>query len=140
MAAKIERVDIWSGPMKDKSGALAEKLGPLADAGANLEFVFARRDKQGAGLVFVTPIKGPKQGKAAKAAGLKKTANMVALCVSGVDKAGTGAKITAALAEAGINLRGLSAIAIAKKYTLYIAVDSAKDATKARQVLAKALK
>ena len=63
MALQVSRVDVWVGKIKDKAGGLAAKLAALADAGANLEFVIARRDdkKKGAGVVFLTPVKGAKQ-------------------------------------------------------------------------------
>jgi len=55
----------------------------------------------------------------------------------GTDKPGLGAKMTQALAEKGINLRGLSAAAIGKRFVAHIAVDKAADATKAVRVLKK---
>jgi hypothetical protein len=39
------------------------------------------------------------------------------------------------LAEKGLNLRGLSAAAIGKKFVAHIAVDSASDAAKAVRAL-----
>ncbi len=66
MALKVSRVDVWAAGLKDKPGRMADKLAALADAGANLQFVIARRapDKPGTGVVFVTPLKGAKQLKA----------------------------------------------------------------------------
>jgi hypothetical protein len=60
--------------------------------------------------------------------------------VEGADKAGLGAKMTNALAEAGINLRGLSAAALGRRGVSYFAFDSAADADAAIRVLKKALK
>ena len=40
---KIERTDVWAAELEDKPGALARKLNALADAGADVEFVIARR-------------------------------------------------------------------------------------------------
>ncbi len=58
---KTQRVDTWAAAIKDQPGALAAKFKALAAAGVNLEFVIARRspEKRGAGVVFVTPVKGP---------------------------------------------------------------------------------
>lgn len=134
---KTERVDTWAASMKDKSGALAAKLKALSAAGVNLEFVIARRapDKPGTGVVFVTPIKGAKQVRAAKAAGFHKTTNLHTVRVEGPDGRGRGARIVQTLADKGLNLRGLSAAAIAKKFVCHIAVDSGADAAKAVRIL-----
>ncbi|MBL7223770.1 MAG: ACT domain-containing protein [Candidatus Brocadiae bacterium] len=141
MALTVTRVKVWAAAIQDKPGRLAEKLGALADAGANLEFVIARREaaKPGTGVVFITPLKGAKQHAAARKAGFKETKSLHSLRVEGADKPGIGARITAALAEADINLRGLSAAAIGKKFILHLAVDKATDTAKAMKVL-KALK
>jgi hypothetical protein len=134
---KAQRVDTWAAPIEDKPGALAAKFAALSDAGVNLEFVIARRapDKPGSGVVFVTPIKGSKQAKAAVAAGFQRTANLHTVRVEGGDKAGLGACMTQSLADAGLNLRGLSAGAIRKKFVCYVAVDSGADAAKVLRVL-----
>ncbi len=59
MKLDVTRVNVWAASIKDRSGALAEKLAALAQAGANLGFVLARRapDKPGTGVVFLTPLK-----------------------------------------------------------------------------------
>ena len=134
---KAQRVDTWAASIKDKPGALAAKLKALSAAGVNLEFVVARRapDKPGTGVVFVTPIKGPKQCRAAKATGFRKTRNLHTVRVEGPDRRGRGARILQALAEKGLNLRGLSAAALAKKFVCHIALDSGADAAKAARIL-----
>jgi len=137
MALKVSRVDVWAASIKDRPGGMAEKLAPLAQAGANLEFVISRRspEKPGAGVVFVTPIKGPRQLRAAKAAGFTKTESLHSLRAQGSDKPGIGARMTQALAEAGINLRGLSAAALGRQFVVHLAFDSAADAVKAAKIL-----
>jgi len=139
MAYTIDKVGVFSGSIKDKPGGLAVKLDALAEAGADLEFVLARRDKPGKGILFVAPITGAKQGRAAKKAGLSKKAGLQALRVAGTDKPGLGAKLTAALGEAGISMRGLSAVRMGRKCVVYIALDSKKDVAKAQRILSKAL-
>lgn len=133
MALTVSKVDVWAADIKDRTGGLAEKLEPLAAAGANFEFIIARRrpEARGHGVVFVTPLKGAKQLRAAKAAGFKKTDSMHSVRVEGPDKAGLAAVITAALAEAGINARGFSAAAIGRKCVIYLALDTAADVRKA---------
>src|SRR5690242_10627374 len=113
MPLKVQKVDTWAAPLKDESGGLADKLDVLAKAGANLEFVIGRRapDKPGQGVVFVTPIKGAAVIRAARAAGFKKTDSLHTVRLEGADKPGAGSVITRALADKGLNLRGLSAAA-----------------------------
>ena len=139
MALKVSRVDVWATGLKDKPGRMADKLASLADAGANLQFVVARRapDKPGTGVVFVTPLTGAKQLKAAKKAGFLKTKALKSVRAEGADKPGVGAKVTQALANADINMRGFSAAAIGKKFVCYIAVDKTADATKTVRILRK---
>lgn len=139
MKLDVSRTDTWASTIDDRPGGLADKLAALAAAGANLEFIIARRapEQRGSGVVFVTPLKGAKQIKAAEAAGFQKTASLHSLRVEGLDKPGMGAKLTKALAEAGINLRGLSAAAFGKRYVTHLALDTAQDAAKAAAVLKK---
>ena len=140
MPYTIDRVDVWVGAIKDRPGGVAEVMDALANAGANLEFVIARRDKKGTGLVFVAPLKGVSQTKSAKQVGLSKAESLQSLRVEGPDKPGLGSQITCALAEAGINLRGISAAALARKSVVYFAFDSRADSNKARQILKRVLR
>jgi hypothetical protein len=137
MKLKVTLVDVWVASIEDRPGGLAGKLAALAEAGANLEFVVARRapDKPGTGVVFLAPIKGAARERAAQAAGFAKAAGLHEVRVEGQDKPGLGAKITQALAVAGLNLRGLSAAAIGRRCIVYLAFDSADDALKARDIL-----
>ena len=142
MAYAIKKVDVWAGEVEDRPGGLVDKLTSLSGAGANFEFLISRRapDKPGTGVVFLTPIKGAKQKSAAQAAGLSTTDSLHSLRVEGPDRAGLGTKMTQALADAGINLRGISAAAIGRRTVTYFAFDSAADADIAIRVLKKALK
>jgi hypothetical protein len=139
MKLTVTKTDVWAATIEDQPGGLANKLAALAAAGANLEFIVARRtpEEAGKGVVFVTPLKGAKLVKAAQQAGFQKTDSLHSLRLDGIDKPGTGAKITQALAEAGINLRGLSAAAIGRNFVTHLALDSADDAAKAAKVLKK---
>ena len=134
---KTERVDTWAASIQDKPGSLASKLSALADAGVNLEFVIARRapEKPGKGVVFVTPIKGASGCRAARKVGFEKTESLYTLRIEGPDKPGQGAKITQALADKGLNVRGLSAAAIGNKFISHIALDSLTDAVQAARIL-----
>jgi prephenate dehydratase len=139
MALKLKEVDVWVAAIKDRPGALAAKLRGLADAGAQLDFVVSRRapDKPGTGVVFLAPLKGAAQTKAAKKLGFRKTTSRHSIRIEGPDKPGMGAKITGALAKEGINLRGVSAAGIGKRFVAYIALDTHATADKAVRILKK---
>jgi len=137
MKLNITRVDVWVAGIKDRPGGLAQKLNTLARAGVNLEFIIARRapEKPGTGVVFVTPIKGPRQAKAARQAGFKKTKSLRSVRIAAADKPGLGAKLAQRIADAGINVRGLSGAATGKSAVFHLAFDSASDANKAIRCL-----
>lgn len=142
MPYSIRKVDVWAAEIDDRPGGLTGKLEALAKAGASLEFIIARRapDKPGKGVVFLTPVRGAKQTGAAINAGLGTTDSLHSVRVEGPDRPGLGTKMTRALADAGINLRGLSAAALGRKSVAYFAFDSADDASNAIKLLRKALK
>jgi len=139
MKLQVKRVDVWAAQLKDKPGSLAGKLDALAGAGADVEFVIARRapEKPGTGVVFLTPLKGARQLNAARKAGFSKTRSLHSVRVEGTNRAGAGARITTALAEAGINLRGLSAAAIGRRFVAHLAFDKDTHATQAMKILKK---
>ena len=134
---KTQRVVTWAASITDKPGGLAAKLKTLAAGGVNIEFIIARRapNKPGTGVVFITPVQGPKQIRAAKTAGFHSTKKLHTVRIEGADRPGLGARLTQALARQGLNLRGLSAAAIGKKFVCHIAVDSEAAATKAVRTL-----
>ena len=139
MALKVSRKQVWCATIEDRPGGLAAKLSSLSAAGADFEFVFARRapDKPGTGVVFVTPLKGAKQLAAAKAAGFNTSAAIAALRVDAPDARGLAAKATGAIAAAGVSLRGFSASCVAKKAVLFLAFDSVADSVAAAKALKK---
>ena len=139
MALKVTRIEMWTATVNDRAGGAADKLEALAKAGANLEMVFGRRtpESPGQGILFVSPVKGAKATKAAQDAGLSKSDAIHAVRIEGGDKPGLGAKITRAMGNAGVSFRGLTAIAIGKKFISYVALDSAEDAAKAVAALKK---
>lgn len=134
---KSQRVDTWAASIPDRTGALAAKLKALAAGGCNLELVIARRigDKSGKGVVFVTPIKGAKQVGAAGEAGFARSSSLHTLRVEGPDKVGQAGRVASALAHHGLNLRGLSAAAIGKKFICYVALDTEADVVRAARIL-----
>jgi hypothetical protein len=139
MALKVSKAEVWAATIDDRPGGAAEKLETLSRAGANLEMLLARRtaEQPGRGVMFVTPLKGKKAVEAAQQAGMGKPENIHSVRIEGGDKPGLGSKIAAALGGAGINFRGMSAIAIGKKFVSFIALDSADDQARAIAALKK---
>jgi hypothetical protein len=133
----VEKEDVWIASLEDKPGALAGKLTALADAGADLDFVIARRspERPGMGVVFVTPLNGDAELKAATAIGFSAINRLHSVRVEGVNEAGISGKITDKLAAAGINLRGFSAAVIGTRFVLHLAFDTLQLQEKAIQVI-----
>lgn len=142
MAYTVKKVDVWAGEIADRPGGLASTLAAVNKAGANIEFIVARRapEKPGTGVIFLTPLKGAKQKTAAQQAGLATSESLHSVRIEGPDRAGLGAKMTDALAAAGINVRGISAAALGRRAVSYLAFDSAVDADTAVRILKKSLK
>jgi hypothetical protein len=99
--------------------------------------VIARRapDKPGTGVVFLTQLSGDAQVKAARENGFSVTDSLHSIRIVGKDKPGIGAEMTSKLGSAGINLRGLSAGVINKKFIMHLALDTEEDANKAIEIL-----
>ncbi len=139
MVLKTERVDTWSASIEDRSGALASKLNALTGAGANLEFVIVRRtpEKDGAGVLFVTPIVGAVQSRVAREVGFRKSKTLHTVRVEGPNRPGHGLNIVEALAAQGLNLRGFTAAAIGNRFVAHLGFESTAEVTKALRVLRK---
>jgi hypothetical protein len=125
--------------MDDRAGGTADKLEPLSAAGADFEFVFARRTPEdpGHGVMFVAPVKGTKVTRAAQQSGFQKSDQVFGLRVEGPDKPGIGAKMLRAMADSGISFRGLSALSLGTRFVAILALDSVADAAKATTLIKK---
>ena len=139
MGLKATKAQVWAVSIDDHAGGLADKLEPLAKAGASFEMVLARRtpENPGRGMLFLTPVKGAKAARAAREAGMGIPQSIYSVRIEGADRPGLGAKITRALGDAGISFRGISGIAIGRKFVSYLACDSAEDQAKAIAALKK---
>lgn len=135
MKLDISRVIVWSCKLMDKPGTLAKKLNALTNAGANLDFLLVRRTQKGKGVVYVAPVAGPRQTRAAGQAGFAKDGAIAVLRVSGADRPGVGAAITETLGEAGLNIAGMSTTSSGRSFIAYVAFDSATEAAQARRLL-----
>lgn len=136
----VEHVDVWSASIADKPGGLSWLLKGMDEAGADFNFIIARRtpDKPGSGVVFVTPIRGDREVKAASTLGFSLTRSVDALCFEADNKPGATARLTGLIADAGINIRGLSVAVIGTRYVAYIGFDSDNDAKTALSILQNA--
>ena len=141
MAYVITKEDVWAGEIEDRAGAVAEKLEAVSRIGVDLEFVIARRapEKPGTGVVFMAPFRGEESVRAALQAGLSQWTSASTLRVEGPDRSGLGALIAWAVANEGINLRGLSGAKLGERSVFYLAFDTAADADRASEALANAL-
>ena len=75
--------------------------------------------------------------RAAKEAGFEKTPSLHTVRIEGPDKPGRGAAFLRVLADAGLNLRGVSGAVIGNKMVGYVALDTQEDASKAAKLLRK---
>ena len=67
--------------------------------------------------------------------GFNVTNNLNSVRVEGENKPGIAAELTEKLADAGINLRGLSVAVIGARFILYLGLDTADEAAKAIDIL-----
>lgn len=136
----VERADVWAASIPDQPGGLADVLSALRGAGADLQFIIARRaaDKPGTGVVFVTPLQGDREIQAAAAAGFNVAQLLHSVRIMGPDHPGIAAELIQKLADAGINLRGFAASVIGSQFVAYVGVDTLDDANKTIAILAKA--
>jgi hypothetical protein len=138
MGFKLDRIQVWSVEIADKAGGMASKLAPLAEAGANLEYILTRRlaSKPGAGVLYIAPITGAAQVRAARAVGFSETHDTVVRRVTGDNQAGLAHRLTQQWALAGINLQGLTMSVLGGQFVGYAAFDTVEDANRAAQILA----
>jgi hypothetical protein len=133
----VKRVEVWASSIKDQVGGLTRKLKGLKEAGANLDFVIARRTPEdpGKGVVFVAPLRGDREIAAASNLGFNVTRSVYSIRVDGDNKPGLAADVTQVLADAGITMRGFSAAVIGARFIFYIGFDSKDDVKKATELL-----
>ena len=136
----VERVDVWSASLTDKPGGLSNKLKCLEDAGVDLDFIVSRRaaEKPGEGIVFVSPLRGDREVRAASLLGFAISNSIAAVRVEGDNEPGAAARLTDLVADAGINMRGFSGAVLGRRYIAYMGFDSPGDAEKAAGIIQEA--
>jgi hypothetical protein len=137
MGFKLDRIHVWSGEVADEAGGVAAKLALLAQAGCNLEYIYTRRlpDKPGFGVLYVAPITGPAQVRAARSAGLAETDSPVVLRVEGDNQAGLAHRLTQQWALAGLSLQALMMSVLSSKFVGYASFDTVADSNRAAAIL-----
>ena len=139
MSFKMDRIHVWATEVKDEPGGVAAKLSRLDEAGADLEYVYTQRlpDKPGHGILYVAPIAGISQLKAAKVVGLHEVNDPIVMRVEGDNTAGLAHRLKHAWAAAGINLHGSIMTVLGTKFVGFVTFDSVEDANKAARLLAE---
>jgi hypothetical protein len=137
MNLKLTRVDVWAAPIDDKPGGLALTLRAIADSGANLDYVVARRDadKPGKGLVLISPVEGREQLEHARGAGFRRATELPVLRIEGGNEPGVGAAIAKAIGDSGVNMSEFSAVAYGGRFVGHAAFDTLAELDKAEAAL-----
>ena len=139
MAYGIAKTTVWAGDVLNRAGQLARVFEALAAAGANLEFVVARRVSANTSRIFVAPLRTVRERRAAADVGLVPADRMHVLRIDGPNRAGLAAIVTRAAADAGINVRGFSGAVLGTKLVCYLAFESEPDAGLALRAIRKSL-
>ena len=139
MAVTVKKAALWRKEVENRPGILANILGPLSDAGTDLQVVMAYRypGRTDTAAIELHPVSGRKPIAAAKAAGLAQS-QVPILLVEGDNRQGLGHAITKALGEAGINLSLLMAQVVGRRYAALFGFENEADAGKATPLIKKA--
>jgi hypothetical protein len=140
MALTVKKVTLWRKEVQNKPGVLGGVLGPLADAGADLQVVMGYRYPNGRkAAIEICPVSGKKTAAAAEKAGLA-ASGIPTLLVQGPDRPGLGHGIAQAMADAGINLGFLVAQVVGDQFSAVIGFEDEAEAQKAVTLIKKAAK
>jgi hypothetical protein len=112
----------------------------LAEAGADLDFIIARRapENPGKGVVFLSPIRGDREVRAASTLGFNVTRTVASVRVEADNEPGAAARLADLMAQEEINMRGFSSAVIGNRFIAYIGFDSISDANRAVSIIDEA--
>ena len=129
MKLKMSQIDVWAAEIQDEPGGLARTLRAVADHGADLDCVLARRtpEHDRKGVVFMTTTNDREQLDNASQTGLHRVTHLATLKIEGTDHPGIGADLTRIVADAGVNMHGLTATVIGRHFVCYASFDSVAD-------------
>jgi hypothetical protein len=85
--------------------------------------------------MFVTPLRGDAELKAASEIGFSAANRLHSLRVEGDNVKGLAGKVSGKLGAGGINIRGFSGAVIGKRFVLHIAFDTADLRDKAMRII-----
>src|SRR2546428_5062848 len=136
MAISVKKIPLWRREVPNRLGLLAQTLEPLSRSGANLQVVMGYHMGDNA-IIEVFPVSGKKSTSAAQQSGLAPL-GPPALLVQGDNRAGLGARLAGAIADAGINIHFLVAQVLGNRYSAVIGFGSDDDATRAVSIIKKA--
>ncbi|MGA2030749.1 MAG: hypothetical protein ABSG68_00700 [Thermoguttaceae bacterium] len=137
MAVTVKKVVLWRVEVENKPGVLSGVLGPLAEAGVDLQVVMGYRyGDKGRAAIELLPVSGRKALAAARKVGLTASA-IPTLLVAGDNRPGMGAALAEAIAEAGINLGFLVAQVVAGQFSAVIGLENEEDARKTTSLIKK---
>ena len=111
-------------------GERFERPPRLDEAAVDLDFIIARRapEDPGNGVIFVSPLQGDREIRAASTLGFAISGSIAAVRVEGENEPGAAARLTDLIAGADINMRGFSGAVVGGRYIAYIGFDSPGDA------------
>jgi hypothetical protein len=141
MPVTVKKVTLWRTEVANKPGTLSSVLGPLAEAGADLQVVMGYRYR-GEGqkaAIEVCPVSGRKSTAAAGKVGLAASA-IPTLLIQGDNKPGMGHAIAQAIAEAGINVAFLVAQVLDDRFSAVMGFDDEAASKQATTLIKKAVK
>lgn len=137
MMMKITQTEILAAEVNDEPGGLALSLQALADFGANLDCVLARRRSgaSGKGVVFVSAPNRKNLHETPDQAGFQSIQRIPTLKIEGTDRRGLGAEIAKIVGDQGVSMRGLTANTVGHKFSCFIGFDTTEDLKKAEAAL-----
>lgn len=125
----VEKEEVWAASVDERPGALAATLSTLTGAGADLDFIIVRRapEKPGTGVIFVTPLRGDREIRAATGVGFSVTQKMHSVRVEGPNEPGIAARLTQTIGDQGLKIRGMSMAVLGTRFVAHFAAESAED-------------
>jgi len=138
MPLTVKRITLWRADVQNEPGVLSRILEPLAAAGADLKVVMGYRfpTTPERSAVELYPVSGRRTTAAAGQAGLA-ASDIPCLLVEGDNRAGWGAEMARALADAGINIAFLMAQVIGRRFAVAIGFEDDAAAAEAMKMIRK---
>ncbi len=138
MNVQIRKGQPWSVELPDRAGAAAATLDVLTRAGVAPTLLFTRLHprKHNVPVLYLAPIVGPDQTRAAQDAGLAPASDVALLVVEGINHAPLAYEIMSRLAVATLPVLCLAVVPDGDRLVASIAFESQDAAALALQVLA----